>query len=43
MELGIDVTFDEVDHPEGLTGDALLEQAWMDGDYCYIDTKTTVW
>lgn len=43
MELGIAVNFDEVDHPEGLTGDALLEQAWMDSDYHYLDTKTFVW
>lgn len=43
VELGIEVNFDEVDHPEGLTGDALLEQAWMDSDYRYLGTTLLVW
>lgn len=43
VELGISVIFDEVYHPEGLTGESLLEQAWMDSDYHYIDTGVSVW
>ncbi len=43
IELGIEVSFVEEEHPEGLTGENLLEQAWMDGDYCYLGTTKTVW
>lgn len=43
MELGVEVSFDEVEHPEGLTGDKLLEAAWMDSDYHYLGTEINVW
>lgn len=43
VELGLEVNFIEAEHPEGLTGDALLEAAWMDSDYCYLGTNITVW
>lgn len=42
-ELGLEVRFIEQDHPEGLTGEALLEAAWMDGDYHYLGTEISVW
>lgn len=42
-ELGIEVRFVEQDHPEGLTGEALLEAAWMDGEYHYLGTEINVW
>ena len=42
-ELGIEVRFVEQDHPEGLTGEALLDAAWMDSDYRYLGTAITVW
>ena len=42
-ELGIEVRFVEQDHPEGLTGEALLEAAWMDSDYRYLGTEINVW
>lgn len=43
MELGINVIFTEAEHPEGLTGEALLDAAWMDSDYHYLGTETSVW
>lgn len=43
MEMGIEVVFVEEEHPEGLMGEPLLEQAWMDSNYCYIGTNETVW
>lgn len=43
VELGVDVIFTETEHPEGLTGEALLEATWMDSDYHYLDTKENVW
>lgn len=42
-ELGIEIRFDEMEHPEGLTGEALLDAAWMDSDYHYLGTETIVW
>lgn len=42
-ELGIEIRFDEMDHPEGLRGEELLEAAWMDSDYRYLDNDITVW
>ena len=42
-ELGIEVRFAEQDHPEGLTGEALLEAAWMDSEYRYLGTEINVW
>lgn len=43
MELGIEIHFAEDEHPEGLTGEALLEAAWMDSDYHYLGTEISVW
>lgn len=34
----IPVRFEIVAHPEGLSGDDLLEQAWMDSDWYNVDT-----
>jgi hypothetical protein len=34
----IPVRFDIVTHPEGLSGDNLLEQAWMDSDWYIVET-----
>ena len=42
-ELGIEIHFEEGEHPEGLTGEELLEQAWIDSDWYYIDTGKDVW
>lgn len=42
-ELGIDIIFNEASHPEGLVGERLLEAAWMDSDYHYLDSGATVW
>lgn len=38
-ELGLDVTFAIDDHPEHLTGDALLVETWMDGDWYNVQTS----
>ena len=37
-QLGIPVRFEVVDHPEGISGDNLLEQAWMDSDWYEVET-----
>ena len=42
-ELGIKVEFVEGSHPEGLTGENLLEQSWIDSDWYYIETGENVW
>ena len=42
-ELGLDIEFEIEKHPEGLVGEELLEVAWMDGDYRYLDNNDTVW
>ena len=42
-ELGLDIEFEIEKHPEGLVGEELLEVAWMDGDYRYLDDNDTVW
>ncbi len=41
--LGLEVEFEIEKHPEGLVGEELLEVAWIDGGYCYIDDDSTVW
>jgi uncharacterized protein (DUF1015 family) len=41
--LGIAVEFEIETHPEGLTGDDLLEVAWMDSDWYYVKTGELVW
>lgn len=35
---GIPVRFEVVDHPEGISGENLLEQAWMDSDWYEVET-----
>lgn len=42
-ELGIEVKFVEDPHPEGVTGEALLDLAWMDSDWRYLDNNNLVW
>jgi len=37
--LGITVQFEITRHPECLMGEALLEAAYMDGDYYYVETS----
>src|SRR5690606_41083897 len=37
VRLGLEVEFEIEKHPEGLVGEELLEVAWMDGDYRYLD------
>mgnify|MGYP001046511898 CR=1 FL=1 len=41
--LGLEVEFEIEKHPEGLVGEELLEAAWMDGEYRYLDDNSTVW
>ncbi len=43
VRLGLEVEFEIEKHPEGLVGEELLEVAWMDGDYRYLDDNSTVW
>lgn len=43
IELGVEVVFSESEHPEGLTGEALLDAAWMDADYRYLGSEELVW
>lgn len=38
QQCGINVRFEIIDHPEGIDGDNLLEQAWMDSDWYDIET-----
>jgi hypothetical protein len=38
QELGIPVKFIITAHPEGISGDNLLEQAWMDSDWYDLET-----
>jgi len=40
-EMGIEVRFEEVKDPEGLTGDNLLEQRWIDTDWYYVETEAS--
>lgn len=42
-ELGIPVSFVEISHPEGVTGEQLLDIAWMDSDWRYLETNMLVW
>lgn len=41
--LGIPVRFEITTHPEGLTGQELLNDMWMDEDYFDIETGRSVW
>ncbi len=43
VRLGLDIDFKIEKHPEGLVGEELLEVAWVDGDYRYLDDNSTVW
>ena len=38
-ELGLDIQFEIVDHPEGLTGTDLLEAAYMDCDWYDVENS----
>ena len=38
QDLGIEVSFVVTNHPEGISGDNLLEQAWMDSDWYDVET-----
>jgi hypothetical protein len=38
QQLGLTVRFEIVEHPEGLSGDDLLEQAWIDSDWYNVKT-----
>ena len=38
QQCAINVRFEIVSHPEGISGDNLLEQAWMDSDWYDIET-----
>jgi hypothetical protein len=38
-EIGIEVCFEEVDNAYGCDGEALLEAAYMDGDYYLVETS----
>ncbi len=37
-QCNVQVRFEIVTHPEGLTGNDLLEQAWMDSDWYDVET-----
>ena len=37
-QLEIPVRFEVIDHPEHISGDTLLEQAWMDSDWYEVET-----
>lgn len=41
-ELGIAVEFDVIGHPEYLTGEALLTDSWMDGDWYRVETSDPI-
>ena len=43
IELGIEIYYQVVNHPEGLTGESLLLDQYNDSDYRYIETDITVW
>ncbi|MBP8125645.1 MAG: hypothetical protein KAZ26_23560 [Caldilineaceae bacterium] len=43
QELGIEVKFETVRHPEDLTGIDLLEASWNDSDWYDIETEINVW
>lgn len=42
QQLDIPVRFVAIAHPEGLTGENLLEQAWLDSDWYDIKTGNPV-
>jgi hypothetical protein len=39
-QCGIPVRFEIEAHPEGIDGDNLLEQAWLDSDWYDVETDT---
>lgn len=41
--LELPVVFVQAEHPEHVTGEDLLEQAWIDSDWYYIATNSLVW
>lgn len=42
QELGIEITFVETVQAEGLTGEDLLEQNWIDSDWYYVENGNLV-
>lgn len=42
-ELGLKINYIVESHPDGLTGEDLLEAAWMDEDYHYLESGSPVW
>ena len=42
QELGIEVKFEITRHSEGLTGESLLEQTWIDSDWYDIKTGISI-
>lgn len=42
-EMGLKINFIETEHPDGLIGEDLLEAAWMDEDYHYLESGLPVW
>lgn len=43
QELGLKINYIVENHPEGLTGEDLLDVAWMDEDYHYLESGLLVW
>lgn len=42
-ELGLKINYIVESHPEGLTGKDLLEAAWADENYHYLESGLLVW
>lgn len=42
-QLGIEINFQIILHPEGLDGEDLLNQSWMDSDWYDIFTGKNYW
>jgi len=42
-EMGVEVVFEIVQHPEGLTGDALLTAMWDGHNWYNIETGKSIW
>lgn len=37
--LGIEIIYEVIDHPEGVTGETLLDISYMDGDWYNVETS----
>ena len=42
-EQGWTINFEITEHPEGLTGQDLLDACWMDSDWYDVETGDNVW